>query len=232
MHKLLAAASLCLSCIITNAQTTADTSVNASYNKKIAAYGDLYYGIEHLGYTQKMNGTPYFESTEWQKGNVIYNNVLYKDVMLKYDLAADELIVLHPNNFFGVTLVTDKVQSFTISNNEFIYVPARNKLGLKQSGFYQVLVNGKLSILAKRSKVIEEKTSVGEVERNVESKEQYYAVKDGAATSVNNEESVMGLLGDQARAVRTYLRTRDIKFRKSKELALFEIATYYNQLAK
>jgi hypothetical protein len=232
MQKLLAAALLCISCNTLYAQAQPDTTVNASYNKKIAASGDLYYGIEHIGYLQKLNGTPYFESNEWQKGSVTYHSVLYSDVLLKYDLITDELIVLHPNNFFAITLVSERVQSFTLGQQEFVYVPKLNKLGLKESGFYHVLVSGKLSVIAKRAKKIEEKTSTGEIERNIVSKEYFYAVKDGIATSVNGEESVMSLLGAHARQVRSHLRTKEIKFRKSKELSLFEIATYYNQLAK
>lgn len=236
MRKLLAAALLCLSCKALYAQTSpginSDTSFNAAYNQKIAASGDLYYGVEHIGYLQKMNGTAYFETDQWQKGTVTYNNVLYKDVSLKYDLIKDELIVLHPNNIFGVTLVSEKVQSFAIGSQEFIYVPKANKLGLKHGGFYHVLVNGKLSVLAKRSKVVEEKILTNEIERNVISKEQFYAVKDGVATTVNGEESVLSLLEDMARQVRSHLRSKEIKFKKFKELALIEIATYYNQLAK
>jgi hypothetical protein len=210
MQKLLAAALICLGCHTLYAQN--DTSINAAYNK--------------------LNGSPYFESNEWQKGSVTYNNVQYNDVMLKYDMIADELIVLHPNNIFAVTLASERVQSFMLGQQEFIYVPRSNKAGLKQSGFYHVLVNGKLSVLLKQNKTIEEKTSVNEVERTVVMKEQFYVVKDGAATVVTGEDSVMDLLGDKARQVRAYLRSREIKFRKAKEITLIEIANYYNQLAK
>jgi hypothetical protein len=230
MQKLLAAALLFLGCHTLYAQS--DTSINAAYNKKIAASGDLYYGVEHIGYLQKMDGTPYFESNEWQKGSVTYNNVKYNDVMLKYDMIAGELIVLHPNNIFAVTLVSEKAQSFMLGPQEFIYVPRSNKAGLKQSGFYQVLVNGRLAVLLKQDKAIEEKTTASEVERTVVTKEQFYVLKDGAATSVTGEDSVMDLLGDKARQVRSYLRSREIKFRKAKAIALIEIANYYNQLAK
>ena len=234
MRKLIAAALLCLGCNALHAQNQdhTDTSINAAYNKKIAASGDLYYGIEHLGYQQQMNGTPYFENSEWHKGSVTYNNVLYKDLQLKYDMLTDQLIVLHPNNIFAVTLVSERVQSFTLDHHEFVYVPPSNKAGFRQSGFYQLMVAGKLSVLARRVKSIEEKTSVNGIERNVVLKEQFYAVKDGVAYPVSGEESVMSLLGELARQVRIQLRTREIKFRKHKELALIEIATYYNQLAK
>lgn len=232
MHKLLAAALLSLSCYTLHAQTGNDTGYNAGYNKKIAASGDLYYGAEHTGYPYKMIGTPYFESNEWIKGSVTYNNVEYKDVSLKYDMITDELIILHPNNFFAVTLMSEKVQSFTLGQQEFIYVPKANKLGLKQSGFYHLVVSGKLSVLVKKTKIIEEKTLASEIERTIVMKEHFYAVKNGIATQVSGEDSVMSLLGEYTRQVRSYLRSKEIRFRKQKELALFEIAIYYNQLAK
>ena len=209
----------------------AQSNTYTAYIRKINTSGDLFYGIEHIVYTQQMNGTPYFESSEWQKGTVTYNNVLHEDVMLRYDLLKDELIALHPNGFFPVTVISERVQSFTIGNQQFVFIPQNNAAGLNQ-GYYHVLVDGKLSVLVKRSKTIEEKTSVHGVERNVIAKNQYYSLKDGTAHSVTGEESVIQLLGEHARAVRGHLRLRNIKFRKQKELALFELATYYNQLSR
>lgn len=231
MRKLTIASLLALSCTTLLAQSNTDTATNAAYKHRIETSGDLFYGIEHMVYTQQMNGTPYFESSEWQKGSVTYNNVLHEDVMLRYDLLKDELIALHPNGFFPVTVISERVQSFTIGNQQFVFIPEINAAGLSR-GFYHVLVDGKLSILVKRSKVIEEKTSVHGVERNVIAKNQYYTLKNGAASTVTGEESVIQLLGEHARAVRTHLRSRNLKFRKQKEIALFEIATYYNQLSR
>lgn len=224
----------CLGCgLMVSAQndTMHENSINAAYNRQIALTGDLYYGREHTGYPQKLTGTPYYNSNDWQKGTVVFNGRLYEGVNLKYDLITDQLIVLHPNNFFAVTLFPEKVSSFTIGNDQFIYVPANNAAGIKQPGFYLQLASGKLTILAKRSKRIEEATTTGELERTVVESASYWAVKNGVAYPIGGEESVLALVDEQARQIRATLREKGIRFRKAKEAALLEIATIYNQSA-
>ena len=202
---------------------------NLQYDK-VTASSDLYYGTEHLPYPAFTEGFAYFQSPDWLQGSVTYNNVVYKDVSLKYDLLTDQLIVLHPNNIFAVTLFKERVQSFTIGNNHFISVSKNNDAGLKP-GYYHQIIIGKLSILAKRSKVIEEKTTT-QVEKRVISKDQFYAVKDGMFRLIKSEDSIMEMVGNQSANIRKMLRSKEIKFRTNKELALIEIATYYNQSAQ
>jgi hypothetical protein len=203
----------------------------AAYQEKIRSSGDLYYGIEHMGYSQRLQGFAYFLSPDWQKGWVSYKGTVYPDVQMKYDLVADELVVLHPNNYFPVTLYSPSVDSFGIAGETFIYSGKANVPGIEKPGFYQKLVNGKLSILAKRSKIIEEKTGT-EVEKKVEVKDQFFALSRGTATLITSEESLLQYTGDQARKIRAYLRDKELRFRKQKEAAIVAAAIFYNQSAQ
>lgn len=233
MLRLIGFALLVLSSKVGNGQQIMhndSTDINAEYNKKITAAGDLYYGTEHLSYPPFTEGFAYFNSPDWVHGSVTYNGVLYQNLLLKYDLIKDELIVLHPNNVFAVTLFSERIQSFTIGNDHFIYISKIDKSGLKP-GYYHQLVSGKLSILAKRSKAIEEKTTT-QVEKRIVLKDQFYATNQGLARLIKGEDSIMEMVGNLSGNIRKLLRSKDLKFRTNKELALIEIASYYNQSAQ
>lgn len=217
---------------IASADTIKDiATIVASYANKAGAQAELYYGVEHTGYSPRIEGIAYYLSADWQKGTVIYNGILYTGISMKYDMVADELIVLHPNNYFGLAIVSERVSAFTIGNSSFVYVPKNNRYALKP-GFYETLVSGELTLLAKRTKKIDEKIFNNEVQKKFIEDFEFYLIKDGAAHHITGESSVMDLLGDKARKVRGYLREKEISFRISKEFALTEIAVYYNQLPK
>lgn len=216
---------------IASAQQPGNTPETLRYQEKIRNSADLYYGIEHTGYPQRLRGFAYYLSPDWQKGWVSHKGVLYTDVQLKYDLVADELIVLHPNNVFAVTLFNASVDSFGMTGESFVYVPGKNSAGLKP-GYYQRLVNGRLPILAKRSKIIEEKMVAGELEKSIAEKEQFFVIAQGVATTISSEESLLQFMGAQARKVRQHLREKEIRFRKEKELAIITAALFYNQSAE
>lgn len=231
MRKLIAVL-LLASAIPARAQQVAGTGTEAAaYQEKIRSSGDLYYGTEHMGYSQRLQGFAYFLSPDWQKGWVSYKGTIYTDVQMKYDLVADELVVLHPNNYFPVTLYSPSVDSFSLAGETFIYVGRSNMAGLEKTGFYQKLVTGKLSILAKRSKFIEEKTGT-EVEKKIGVKDQFFALSRGGASIITSEESLLQYTGDQARKIRAYLREKELRFRKQKEAAIVAAAIFYNQSAQ
>lgn len=231
MRKLIAVVLLASATPALAQQTAGISAEAASYQEKIRSSGDLYYGTEHMGYSQRLQGFAYFLSPDWQKGWVSYKGTVYTEVQMKYDLVADELVVLHPNNFFPVTLYSPSVDSFQLAGETFIYVGKANTAGLERPGFYQKLVTGKLSILAKRSKIIEETTRT-EVEKKIEVRDRFFVLSRGTATPITSEESLLQYTGDQARKIRAYLREKEIRFRKQKEAAIVAAAIFYNQSAQ
>jgi hypothetical protein len=210
-----------------NADSASDIShVLSTYLNN--AVSPLYYGVEHYGYSAKIKGTAYFGSEEWQTGSVVYDNVLYTNLSMKYDLVADEVIVLHPNNYFGVTLSKEKVSAFDIGNQSFIYLPRKNAYSLKP-GYYALAASGIVSLLIKETKKIAEEIS-NEVNSSFVDNKEYYVLQNGESFKINNESALISLFGDKSRRVRDYLKEKDISFKQAKELFITTAVVYYNQL--
>ncbi|MGZ5255914.1 MAG: hypothetical protein ACXWCT_16010, partial [Flavitalea sp.] len=115
-------------------QPAIDLAIGTSSSIKDAGEA-IYNGREHLGYLPSIKGIAYYTSAEWQPGSIVYRNVSYKNVFLKYDLVKDEVIIRHVNGFTGVTLFTPRVESVIILNKHFVNLPGDGKL--LSAGLYE-----------------------------------------------------------------------------------------------
>ena len=190
----------------------------------------IYNGQEHAGYSPSIEGIPYYGLREWQQGTLAFQNISYRNVYLKYDLVADQVIVRHPNGITGIILFTRRIQSFTLGGKHFIYLPEDKLSGLK-NGIYEELVKGKISLYAKRSKLIDEKIGQNEIERKFIGNDQFYVLKDGNFHPVKRQKTIMTLVGDKRKEVNASLKASKMKFRLNQELTLKQIAQSYNQLS-
>jgi hypothetical protein len=237
MHKLTAFAFAALFATSGLAQEASpDTSHNqqeiqaaiSSYFQFINEGTGLYNGVEHKPYFYKIEGFAYYKTNEWQNATIEYNGVLYTNIPAKYDLVKDQVIVKHPTGLL-FSLFSSRVTYFTLGDDRFIYIPEGvNKL-MPVPGFYQQLRRGKLTILAKRSKLIEESIEQQEVKRWFTDVNKYYVVKDGVFYSPRKEASLLTLLGEHRTEAKQAFRKAKIRFRKAPEQAILIIADYYNK---
>jgi hypothetical protein len=210
----------------------ADSSLYTISNEgKIAVDpGDpVYIGTEHLSYLPSIEGTAYYGSPEWQKGTVVFRQVLYADVYLKYDLVTDELVIRHPNHYSSVTLFSPRVGSFTLGDKRFVNLAASGDL---ENGFYEELSTGRVSLYGKHSKRIEQTVTPTGVEEKFSGKLDYYLLKDGKYYRIRKEKTLLDLLPDKKAAIKGWLKTSGISYKRDPESALKKIADYYNQLTR
>ena len=221
---------LALAALHANAQEDGTQTNSSAFNTEKHFYGSepIFTGQEHSGYSPDIEGTAYYGSDQWQNGSVVYRDVVYPDVRLKYDLVADRLIVQHYNGFTGVTLFTPRIQSFSLEEKNFENLSANTVNRLPLSGIYEVLVKGEVSIYAKRLKSIQESTKSGRVERSIVSGESYYASKDGVFYPIKKEKHLLDLMPDRKNEIHTLLREKGLRFKKQMERALVASAEYYN----
>src|SRR6185436_5557440 len=146
-----------------NIQDTATTTpaiiVHAGdvYNPFIEKQSRLYNGIEHLGYSVRIKGHAYFVQKELQTGTVVYDELEFTNVPMLYDLLKDQVVIQHFNRFTKIGLVSEKVNAFTLFNHHFIRLQADSSSASPLlTGFYDVMYTGRITVLVKRQKYIEE----------------------------------------------------------------------------
>jgi hypothetical protein len=199
----------------------------ASYHQTMNSAADLYNGVEHMRYQPSIEGIPYYLADEWQNGTVEYNGIVYRDVPIKYDQVKDQVVVKHPNGFSSFSLFSPRVKYFTLGDATFVYIPEGNKTA-PAPGFYQQLRSGVLTVLAKRSKWINEQIEYGKMEWKFETVNKYYVLKDGVYYSPKNESTLLALTGERKREAKQALQKAGIRFKKAPERAIVAVADYYN----
>jgi hypothetical protein len=188
----------------------------------------LYNGTEYFYNDSRLTGTPFFATDSFTKGNLIYYGQLYTGIPLKFDVLRGEVVTYLHNPTFPVKLVTEKLKCFTIGSAVFVWVEKTG--GMPEAGYYQVLYNGKASILAKRYKTIRETVSAEGVVREVVNHSNYYVLKNGIYHSVGSKGSLLDALSDQKSALSDYIDKSDVKFKKDPEYNMIRAAAYYETL--
>jgi hypothetical protein len=189
----------------------------------------IYNGVHYNGYPASIEGHAYFQSSNWQKGDVIYDNVLYENVIMKYDLLKDQLIVT-PKEQGGmfISLFSPRVKQFSFSTFTFIYIDKTRQNTSLTPGFYQQLVEGKLTVLAKRSKIISEKIEGTTLLQKFEERIKYYLLKGGTWYPVNHKKDILNIAKDRRKEIQQFLSKNKLNYRKDHEKTLVAVAKFYN----
>jgi hypothetical protein len=190
------------------------------YHHFIGTQTSLYTGTEYIGYPPA-KGNAWFGDQGLAEGAVVYDGVLYPHVRMLYDIVKDEVVISNPDGNL-ITLASDKIAGFSLEAHHFIRTT---------TGFYEQLFAGSPTILAKRTKVLEESIYTTDLIRTFTQKDQYYALKAGASFRLSNMEALLVLLKDKKKEITRYLRDNNIRYKKDKEKALIEAARFYNNSA-
>lgn len=198
-----------------------------SFGDQSAVYnGPLYYGYPF----SFREGQPYFYTTEYTFGSVVYDGIFYDSIVMKYDEIADALIVL--NGADQIQLWNEKVENFHLFNADFIQ-PQKdsNVTGLDFPGFYNLLYEGNTSLLKKEVKSITEIINTSaELLRFVNTKEFYYLKKGETYNAITNSKSFYKLLGDHKAEVKQFVKTNKLSFRKDRQNMLVKATAFYDSL--
>jgi len=220
---------------------TDSSSQQSAFNNSLALYynsvgkeSPLYNGVEYTFYDPLIKGNAYFLDTKaFAPGNVYYDRVLFNNVPMLYDLYADKVVVLLYNNFTKFSLINQKVTAFDYLDHHFVNIDADTIANntLIKSGFYDELYKGRVQVLARRAKSIQNRIGY-EVESYFDLTQDYYIRKGSVYYSVSSQGTLLSIFKDKKRELQQYARTNDIKYRRNPEEAMVKIATYYDQLTK
>ena len=203
----------------------------AVYHHAFGSQSAVYNGRLYNGYPfQFKEGQPCFFSEDMTIGSITYDGILYDSIIMKYDEIADVLVVL--NGADQIQLWNEKVESFRLFNADFIQPQKDSNIAtLEFAGFYNLLYGGKVSLLKKQIKVIREIISTNaELQRFADTKDHYYIKKDETYYAVTSSKSFYKIVGDHKAAVKQFVKTNKLRFRKDRENMLTRATAYYDSL--
>jgi hypothetical protein len=209
--------------------STQDSIIRLSTDRAIAIYQDylvgqapIYNGVEHLNNDPSVRGNPYFGSVAASPGSVVYDGDRYVNINMIYDLVSDQVACTNKNGIL-VNLFMSRVSEFTLNGHHFIH---------SSRGTYDQLLTGYLSIVARRTRFLEDSIAGNEILRMVRLKDYFYATINGVSYELPDERHLLVLMNDRKAEVKDYIRQRKIRYKKDPENAILAISAYYNQLSR
>jgi len=175
-------------------------------------------------------GNEFLFSALWLKGNVVINDIVYRDRMFRYDIADDELLIRRPDRVvlimnremirrFDLTFedITYRFENFTDSNN------------FDLDGYARVLYDGKCRLLVKYVKEISPLGYQKVYDIFIQT-EQLYLVKEGRIFRLRSRRGLLDILDDKRDELRKFMRINNIVLMPRQPESVIPVLVYYNSL--
>ena len=201
------------------------------YSKTLEENTHLYNGTEYIEDHPGVIGSPFWKATSLQRGSIYYDDVLYPNIPLAYDIVKDEVIIRNQQQL-SVKLVPEKIGYFFLFNQLFVHIANDTIANLGFiPGLYNVINKGPATVLAKRRRT---SLRVLKPTDHYEFREldAYFIRKDGKYYTIDNKSSLLNALRDKKDEMKKFLQKNKFKFRKDLEDTIVKTVDYYNLLIK
>lgn len=201
------------------------------YNNYNADYAPVYNGEAYIYYTMKMEGSPYFKTRDFSKGWVNYKGRKYDSLNLLYDITRNQLVTLYPDNVSSIIIQNQFVDSFSLSGHTFIALEEDHRQNLYNSGFYDLLYNGKVQFLGRYVESLLTIIQGDILVTKFTNHSRFYIHKNGLYYLVSNKKEVYRVFDDKIHELKKMMRRNHIKLkRKNFETSMVKVTEFYDQL--
>ena len=191
----------------------------------------IFNGPQYIYYVFKMEGDPYFIKGVYSKGWIGYSGRVYSPVSMFYDIVRNQLVVLNADSLANIVMLNQFVDSFYLSGHTFISLKEDRKQNFFNTGFYDLIYNGHVQLLARRIKNVQDKIENLTLTTVFYSNDLFYIHKGGIYYLVSNKKDVFRLLGDKKHEIKKMMRKNHFKLnRKTFESSLIKVTAFYDQL--
>jgi|GEM_PF-6491051 len=181
--------------------------------------------------TADLGGSPFFND-QFLKGSIkMEDNSVYKDLYLRYDQEADQL-VYRKEVASASMLPSGRVTQFSIElpGGEAKFRSITDDKG--DAGFYQILQEGKTSLLKKTKKRIVENVEYNSTSRSKSMKTEvdyFLQTADKKLIPIKKDKkSFTKVLADKQNEVATYIEQNKLNLKSDNDMS--KLISYYNTL--
>lgn len=196
--------------------------------------------VNGQAFTNKYDGIAgsVYDQTEYQLAKItLKDGRVYNDVKARINLLEHEVNFIASNGqegYLGKGMATELIyttpkefgQDLKVFQCGFPPIDNQNRIS-----FYQILLNGKTSLLKSVYKTIQERNNdlSGERYKEFATYENTYLLKDGAMVRIKKDKSsLLNLLQDKGQVLQQYIN--DQKLNIKNEADLIALVKYYNTL--
>ena len=213
-----------------------DSSINNSlrlYKSQVGPNSLLYYGAEYKEFPLDGDdtGNPYFLLDDWGTGSINFNGHFFDDVSLKYDIVQDKALLENPYTGNTLEMMKARVSKFSLEGHYFVNLLSDSVTAFgMNSGFYEVLYDGKTKVLARHIKTIQTKIDQGVKRTFFEENNTYFVCKDNGCFQVKNKATVLAVFKDKKQMLAKEMAKSKVSFKENREHAISTAARLYDNL--
>lgn len=214
---------------------------NSTENKWYKTY-DAIVGIENTGLFNGMefkdpylntDGTyRYYKGFNYTAGTVVYNNQLYSNVFLKYDLLQDKLLTKSDDNLslFNVALISENVSKFSIYDHNFVRLTDLD-MNLSGNGFFENAYEGSdLKLYIKHEKRKRDRALKTGVQYRF-SEDNYYILKTiKGYFEVNSVRDLRKTIPEYEDQIRDFHKSYSALYKANRDNFMVKLITYLDGL--
>ncbi|WPO80520.1 hypothetical protein [Flavobacterium sp. KACC 22761] len=189
--------------------------------KEISNYFDKIVGEEilninngkiHIDPYNLKNSHNYYSNKNFVKGSVFYDNQFYDNIPIKYDIYKDQLVKsFENNNTFGITLINEKTDYFTIDDKRFINIDNKYKFPKVVTGFFEEKYLGKnISLYIKHFKTAKETIIESSLYTEFKEYSDYQLLYNSTFTAVNTQKEILTAFPQLKKQIKDFYKKNKI----------------------
>ncbi len=182
-------------------------------------------------YQTVQNGHPYFGDQGWISGTVTTNYESFKNVLVKYDIYQDELIIplYRKEGTYTIVINPGTLKSFTIKNHHFINLNYLiSDCDNTYPGYYEVIYDGNLKLVSKWQKQTTDTDKISggsfKIGRTM------YLIRHNKLNPIKSKTSLLKLFPENKTQIRKYIREKQIYLNRSGDTQIRDLIEYIDQL--
>ena len=219
------------------------TSLNAqknpaeNYLKQVGNYAEIYNGQMEENYnTLLYDNLPYYQSSDFTEATLIYRKNYFPHQKVRLDLFREQLILLTPDERFGIVLNSPCVDKVIMYDKTFRWLNPAKESGLKP-GFYIHLFGGKgIQLFCKEHYSLQNNQLTANITHNTrfywfERSVRYYLFYNNQYYTVKNKGSFSNLFPQYKKQINQFVKTNKLNFKKDNSSeSLASLAGYCEEL--
>lgn len=184
----------------------------------------VFSGKEQTKYPLNIKNSPYYNIPEHVKIKLLYDDIFYYNVQIKLDTYKDELVILEPQNTFGL-VVNPEYFSYLEIEDYFIYYQSdiNDKL-IPFNGYYVLKYSGNIcKFFIKPSCEIKQVQKGGAISSYFQKKEYYYLEKENEFFLIKNKKTILNLFLEHKKELDQFIKYNNLNYKANPVKFIIEV---------
>ena len=216
---------------ITYDSLTQDLYLN--YSKEISEASGILNGPEYYYDDLIIGGNPFFGTTQFHDGSVVYRGQRFENQEIGYDIYRDEVFISRYDQnrrISKINLEDDDVSAFEFSGRQFIHLnDSGNYENFPGNGYYELLYSGATKVLAQRSKKVTPANDGGLYKYQFQIADKIFIYKENSFHRIFFKRTLNTLLKDEKKSWKPFIRENGQSLRDL-EAYCIGLCQYYDSL--